>query len=71
MPDAALQIIEGETLVFVKDGDGFIGRVVKIGRTDGQWTEITSGLKPGELIAARGSFVLKSELLKSEAGHGH
>lgn len=71
VPDAALQIIEGKTMVFVKEGDGFSGRVVTIGRTDGKWTEITSGLKAGELIATRGSFVLKSELLKSEAGHGH
>ena len=45
--------------------------MVTTGRTDGKWTEVLTALKPGERIAVRGSFVLKSELLKSEAGHGH
>ena len=30
-----------------------------------------AGLSAGERYAAEGSFVLKSELLKSEAGHEH
>lgn len=69
--DDALQRIVGRHHVFVEDGDGFVARAVTIGRTDGEWTEIVSGLKAGERIATRGSFILKSELLKSEAGHGH
>ena len=71
VPDAALQQVEGRTCVFVEDGDGFVARTVTTGRTDGKWTEILSGLKPAERIVVRGSFVLKSELLKSEAGHDH
>lgn len=71
VPDAALQTVEGRTCVFVEDGDGFTLRPVALGRTDGEWTEIASGLKAGERVATRGSFVLKSEVLKSEAGHGH
>jgi len=41
------------------------------GRTDGEWTEVRSGLSPGDRVVVENSFVLKSELLKSEAGHGH
>jgi hypothetical protein len=32
---------------------------------------VQSGLEAGARYAARGSFVLKSELLESEAGHEH
>ncbi|MCC6652214.1 MAG: efflux RND transporter periplasmic adaptor subunit [Candidatus Eisenbacteria bacterium] len=71
VPDAALQQVDGRACVFVEDGDGFVARTVTTGRTDGKWTEILSGLKPAERIVVRGSFVLKSELLKSEAGHDH
>ncbi len=71
IPDAALQQVEGRTCVFVEDGGGFASRTVTTGRTDGKWTEIRSGLKSGERIVVSGSFVLKSELLKSEAGHDH
>lgn len=71
VPGAALQRIEGRDCVFVADAGGFVARTVTLGRTDGEWTEITSGLSPGERIATRGSFVLKSELLESQAGHQH
>jgi cobalt-zinc-cadmium efflux system membrane fusion protein len=41
------------------------------GRSDGEWTEIVTGLQAGERYVTGGAFVLKSELTKSEAGHGH
>ena len=71
VPDGALQQVEGRTCVFVESGADFVVRPVVVGRTDGAWTEIASGLSRGERIATRGSFVLKSELMKSEASHGH
>lgn len=71
VPDQAIQRLEGRECVFVEDGDGFLARPVTIGMTDGEWNEIVSGLRPGERYVARGSFVLKSELQKSEAGHEH
>jgi cobalt-zinc-cadmium efflux system membrane fusion protein len=69
--DEAIQSIRGRSVVFVEDGDGFRTHEVEVGRTDGEWTEILSGLSPGDRVAVENSFVLKSELLKSEAGHGH
>ncbi|MBK7046458.1 MAG: efflux RND transporter periplasmic adaptor subunit [bacterium] len=69
--DKAIQNVRGQTVVFVVEGDGFRAQTVTIGTTDGEWTEILSGLRPGQSVAVENSFILKSELLKNEAGHGH
>jgi cobalt-zinc-cadmium efflux system membrane fusion protein len=45
-------------------------RVRTGGRSAGQVT-ILSGLQPGQQIAAKNAFLLKGELEKEEAGHGH
>ena len=70
--DEALQTLEGTTVVFVEESDGaYLAQVVEPGVTDGDWTEIRSGLSVGQRYVARGAFLLKSEKLKSEAGHDH
>lgn len=71
IPDEAIQSVRGQSVIFVEDGEGFRTQVVEIGRTDGDWTEILSGLTLRDRVVVENSFVLKSELLKSEAGHGH
>ena len=71
VPENAIQRIEGRDCVFVQEDDGFLARPVVLGKTDGQWIEIVSGLKAGEPFVFGGSFILKSELQKSEAGHEH
>jgi multidrug efflux pump subunit AcrA (membrane-fusion protein) len=52
----------GNTLVFVADeGAGppkFNPRVVRVGASDQAFTEIRSGLKPGERVASQGAFEL-------------
>ena len=67
----AVQTLEGETVVFVKGAEGFESRALKLGRTDGQNTEVLDGLKPGETYVGKNSFILKAELGKGEAEHGH
>jgi len=67
----AIQRFEGREVVFVQEDGAFEPRPVELGRADGQWTEILSGLASGDRYAARGGFILKSELMKSEAGHDH
>ena len=42
-----------------------------IGRRNGQYVEIVSGLRVGDEIATKGSFLIKSELGKSSFGDGH
>lgn len=38
---------------------------------DGQWVEIKSGLTENQGYISQGSFLIKSELEKGEAEHGH
>ncbi|MEO5617606.1 MAG: efflux RND transporter periplasmic adaptor subunit [Candidatus Eisenbacteria bacterium] len=71
VPDAAVQQLRGKDHVFVEVDGGFVAREITRGATDGEWTEILSGLRPGERFASRGGFILKSELQKSEASHDH
>lgn len=58
-------------VVFVRLTDEiFQTRKVKLGPRNGGFTEVLVGVLPGEVIATAGSFVLKSELLKSNLGAG-
>ncbi len=74
-PMEALQRLGHETVIFVKEGDGFEPRRVSAGRSDGFRVEIVSGLSEGETYVAQGGFELKSAMLtrdmESHAGHGH
>ena len=73
IPKTAIQTVEDKTVVFVREGDGFEARPVKVGRArDGQ-VEILSGLSPGELLVVKGAFTLKAQLSKGAFGdsHGH
>lgn len=75
VPREAVQLIAGETVVFVPKGDGFAAQPVVTGQGAGQEIQIVSGLKPGESFVSGGAFELKSILLTSgmdaHAGHGH
>jgi cobalt-zinc-cadmium efflux system membrane fusion protein len=67
----AVQTVGGRTLVFVKNHEGFEPREVLTGRSDGEWTEILSGLTPGAGYAAGNTFLFKAELGKESAEHEH
>ncbi|MDQ8028715.1 MAG: HlyD family efflux transporter periplasmic adaptor subunit, partial [Brevundimonas sp.] len=71
VPAEAVQTVEGVPSVFVREGEGFRARPVTTGATAGGRTEILSGLTGSERIAGTGAFVLKAELAKGEAEHGH
>jgi cobalt-zinc-cadmium efflux system membrane fusion protein len=71
VPRSALQTIGGENVLFVQMEGGFEKRDVVLGRTDEKNAEIVFGLDPGETYASTNTFVLKAELGKSEADHGH
>jgi cobalt-zinc-cadmium efflux system membrane fusion protein len=71
VPRSALQTMAGEQVLFVRTPEGFEKREVVLGRTDDQSAEIVFGLDPGETIAVTNTFVLKADLGKSEADHGH
>lgn len=67
----AVQTVEGKSVVFVRVADGFVAREVSLGRSDGQFVEITAGLDAGTDYAATGSFAIKAELGKGSAEHSH
>ena len=66
VPSDALQQINNQDVVFVRTApDRFAIRPVQAGETVDGRTPIRDGLKSGEQIVVSGSFVLKSQLLKS------
>lgn len=67
----AVQRMENNTVVFVKEGDGYEMRPVKLGKSDGKMIEVREGLKAGERYVSQGSFIVKADIGKSEAGHDH
>lgn len=67
----AIQTFRDWNVVFVQYGDQFEARPLELGRSDGKWVEVLSGLSPGEKYAAKNSFVLKAELGKAGASHDH
>ncbi|MDZ4362572.1 efflux RND transporter periplasmic adaptor subunit, partial [Brevundimonas sp.] len=71
VPTDAVQTVEGVPSVFVLEDGGFRVRPVVTGRTAEGRIEIVSGLTGTERIAGRGAFLLKAELAKGEAEHGH
>jgi cobalt-zinc-cadmium efflux system membrane fusion protein len=65
----ALQTLEDQNVVFVQNEAGFVPQPVQIGRSDGEFAEVTAGLKGGETYVTANSFILKAELGKGEAAH--
>jgi cobalt-zinc-cadmium efflux system membrane fusion protein len=65
----AIQTIHEHSVVFVRTKAGFALRDVVPGRSDGKRIEIVRGLSAEDVVAAGGSFLLKADLGKSEAGH--
>jgi cobalt-zinc-cadmium efflux system membrane fusion protein len=71
VPREAVQRAGGASLVFVRLAqDVYEARRVKIGLSEGNLVELASGVKPGEPVATRGSFLLKTETLKGAIGAG-
>lgn len=67
----ALHNLEGRTVVFTVENDRFEVRPVVVGVTGAATAAIESGLVAGERFADEGSFLVKAELLKGDAGHDH
>ena len=71
VPVAAIQTFRDWQVVFVRYGDWFEARPLKLGRSDGGWIEVLSGLKARERYAATNSFAVKAEIGKLGATHDH
>ena len=67
----ALQTFRDWDVVFVNVGETFEARPLELGRRDGNWVEVLSGLRPGEKYATRNSYVIKADIGKAGASHDH
>ena len=66
VPQGAIQSLEGRPTVFVQKAPGvFVRHVIETGHTFEGFTEVLSGVKPGDVVVTEGSFVLKSEFAKA------
>ncbi|MFL6415933.1 MAG: efflux RND transporter periplasmic adaptor subunit [Bryobacteraceae bacterium] len=66
IPEEALQDLNGGSVVFRRKGeDQYEPQPVTIAARSRGRVEISAGLNEGDVIVTRGSFVVKSELLKS------
>lgn len=73
IPGEAVQTDENKKIVFVDKGNGgFEKREVSLGRQVDSFYHVMDGVKAGERVVTKGSFLLKSEAEKGEiGGHGH
>jgi Cu(I)/Ag(I) efflux system membrane fusion protein len=69
VPGGAVLDLQNKKIVFVRTAPNtFAPRDVEIGLALDGYVEIVKGLKSGESVVVRGSFFLKSELLKKSFG---
>lgn len=71
VPEDAIQVVEGRDVVFVRTKTGFQAREVQVGTRSAGMVTILSGLQEGWQIAVANAFLLKAELGKEGAEHGH
>lgn len=71
VPADAVQTVAGRAMVFVATDEGFRATPVLTGRRAGDRIEVLDGLTGSERIAGRNAFLLKAQLGKGEAEHGH
>lgn len=69
VPNDALVQFQGDTVVFRRNREGALEPVpVRPGEVIGDRTVIREGLKPGDVVAIKGAFAIKSQMLKSQLG---
>jgi membrane fusion protein, heavy metal efflux system len=66
-----LQAFRDFTVVFAKVGQTYEVRMLELGRRGPVWTEVLSGIKPGQAYVSKGSYVIKADIEKSGASHDH
>lgn len=69
--NTALQTLQDQTVVFVKEGETYSAHSVKTGRTDGIFTEVLEGIEAGAVYVSKNSFIVKADIGKASAEHQH
>jgi len=70
VPSSAVTEVDGRSIVFVPGQDARTFRAIPVltGRPSADEVEVLKGLAAGQRVVTRGTFVLKSELLRDELG---
>jgi Cu(I)/Ag(I) efflux system membrane fusion protein len=64
IPRASIQQVGSRSVVYVADPQQpgrFVERAVVLGASSGQQVEVVSGLRPGDVVVAEGSFFVRAE----------
>ena len=58
-------------VVFAKFDDTYEVRMLKFGITNNGWLEVVGGITPGTEYVTENSYLIKADIEKSGASHGH
>lgn len=67
----AIQPFRDFQVVLANYGEDYEVRMLELGRSSPEWTEVLGGIKPGTPYAAKGSFLVRADIEKSGASHDH
>lgn len=67
----AVQTLGGRQGVFVKKGEEYRFTPLVLGRSDDHFYEVVQGLEAGNEYVSENSYLIKADIEKSEAEHGH
>lgn len=67
----AIQTVRDWQVVFGRFDNQLEARPLELGKSDGRFVEVISGLKVGDRYALKNSFLIKAELGKAGASHDH
>jgi cobalt-zinc-cadmium efflux system membrane fusion protein len=65
VPLEAIQTLRGQEVVFVKEGEKYQARPVKLGRRDSHFAEVVEGVALGDDIVVEQSYLIKADIEKS------
>jgi cobalt-zinc-cadmium efflux system membrane fusion protein len=68
---SAIQTLDNQSGVFVKNNSEYVFTPLQLGRSDMDYVEVIAGLQPGQWYVTTNSYLLKADIEKSEAEHAH
>ncbi|UDF05281.1 efflux RND transporter periplasmic adaptor subunit [Asticcacaulis sp. AND118] len=67
----AIQTFRDRPVVYTQVGDTYEVRMIEVGRQTPEWTEVLSGIEPGDTYVVKGAFLIRADIEKSGASHDH
>jgi cobalt-zinc-cadmium efflux system membrane fusion protein len=71
VPLGAVQTLGDRDVVFVVEGTRYLAQPVTLGRRDRSNVEVLDGLAAGARVVVANSYLVKADIEKSGAAHGH